>query len=86
MWNSAKQADGNVYDPNSGEKLVWDRSKSRAGQWDMGHLSGREYRKLHKDYMDGKISKDKFLSEYRDPKNYQPESIYSNRSQMFEDK
>ncbi|WP_072036297.1 GH-E family nuclease, partial [Pectobacterium brasiliense] len=86
VWSSAKQADGNVYDPNSGEKLVWDRSKSRAGQWDMGHLSGREYRKLHKDYMDGKISKDKFLSEYRDPKNYQPESIYSNRSHMFEDK
>jgi len=27
----------------------------------MGHKPGREYKKIHKDYMDGKISKEKFL-------------------------
>ena len=85
VWENAKQPDGNVYDPNTGELLEWDKTKSRAGQWDMGHVSGKEYRKLHKDYMDGKISKDEFLKEYRDPKNYQPESPSANRSRKYED-
>ena len=85
-WDSAKQKDGNVYDPNTGELLTWDSSKSRAGQWDIGHRSGKEYRKLHKDYMDDKISKEQFLKEYRAPKNYQPEAVGANRNRRFEDK
>ncbi|MDO5612457.1 MAG: HNH/ENDO VII family nuclease [Paracoccus sp. (in: a-proteobacteria)] len=75
VWENAKDRRGNVYDPNTGEKLEWDRSRSRSGQWDMGHKPGHEYRKLHKDYIDGKISKEKSLDEYRNPKNYQPESV-----------
>ncbi|MBD9354545.1 HNH/ENDO VII family nuclease [Methylomonas sp. EbA] len=85
VWENAKQPDGNVYDPNTGEKLEWDRNKSRAGQWDMGHLPGKEYRKLHKDYMDGKITKDEFLKEYQNPNNYSPESPSANRSHEFEE-
>ncbi|MFV0336260.1 MAG: GH-E family nuclease, partial [Tropicimonas sp.] len=68
VWENAKDEAGDVYDPNTGERLEWDRSQSRTGQWDMGHKPGLEYRKLHKDYMDGKISKEEFLKEYRDPK------------------
>jgi NAD+--asparagine ADP-ribosyltransferase len=93
VWDKAKQPDGNVYDPNTGEKLEWDKDKSRAGQWDMGHNSGKEYRKSHKDYMDGKITKEEFLNEYRDPSNYKPEAPSpkpqapsSNRSGQFEEK
>ena len=51
----------------------------------MGHKPGHEYRKLHRDYMDGKTSKDDFLKSYRDPNNYQPESPSANRSHRFEE-
>jgi hypothetical protein len=86
VWENEKQIDGNVYDPNTGELLEWDKNSSRAGQWDMGHKPGHEYRKLHKDYMDEKISLDEFLKQYRDPKNYQPESPSANRSHRYEGK
>lgn len=38
----------------------------------MGHKPGREYKKIHKDYMAGKISKEKILKEVRNPDNYRP--------------
>lgn len=85
VWDAAKQSDGKVYDPNTGEELTWDPDKSRAGQWDMGHKPGNEYWRLHEDYMDGKISKEEFLEKYRDPDNYQPESPSANRSHRWED-
>ena len=45
-----------------------------------------EYKKLHQDYMNGKISKEKFLEEYRNPSNYQPQSRRTNRSHKYERK
>jgi len=85
VWESAKDYYGDVYDPNTGELLEWDPDMSRAGQWDMGHKPGFEYRKLHQDYMDGKINYDEFMYEYRNPDNYWPESPSANRSHAFED-
>jgi RHS repeat-associated protein len=84
VWTAAKQKDGKVYDPNTGEELIWNTSGKRS--WDMGHKPGKEYWRLHKDYMDGKITKEKFLNEYRNSKNYQPESPSSNRSRKYEKK
>ncbi|MGO3183434.1 MAG: GH-E family nuclease [Aequorivita sp.] len=84
VWDAAKQADGNVYDPNTGELIPWDKAKNRNGQWDMGHKPGHEYRKYHKDYMDGKISKEEFLEIHRNPNNYQPELPGPNRSHRYE--
>jgi hypothetical protein len=81
---AAKQKNGKVYDPNTGEELVWSKEGKR--NWDMGHKPGKEYKKLHKDYMDGKITKDEFLKEYRNPQNYQPESQAANRSRKYEKK
>lgn len=84
VWENAKK-DGKVFDPNTKEELKWDKTvKPRS--WDMGHKSGHEYRKLHKKYMDAKISKDEFLKQYKDPKNYQPESKSANRSGKYEQK
>lgn len=37
VWESAKSPDGLIYDPWDNEQLLWDRSKPRTGQWDMGH-------------------------------------------------
>lgn len=85
VWEAAKQKNGKVYDPNTGEELIWDKTvKPRS--WDMGHLPGHEYRTLHEKYMSGKITKAEFLKEYRDPKNYQPESKSANRSHKYEQK
>lgn len=84
VWEAAKDKNGRVFDPNTGEELFWDKSKSRAGQWDMGHKPGHEYRDLHKSYMDGKITKEQFLEQYRNTNNYHPESVSANRSHKFE--
>jgi len=85
VWNNAKDVDRSVFDPNTGELLQWDTSNPRAGQWDMGHIPGKEYRKSHEDYLDGKTSLDDFLNEYRDPKNYRPESPSANRGHRHEE-
>jgi len=85
VWENAKGRDGKVIDP-TGKEITWDKSKPRNGQWDMGHMPKKEYRKLHKDYMDGKISKEDFLKEYKDPKNYRPELVKTNRGRKYEKK
>ena len=82
VWRRAMDKDGIVKDPYTNEILVWDGKSPR--NWDMGHIRGKEYKDLHKDYMDGKISKEEFLREYRNPDNYIPQSRYSNRSHKFE--
>jgi RHS repeat-associated protein len=84
VWEAAKDADGKVYDPNTGEELFWDRSQPRTDQWDMGHLKGNKFSELHKKYMAGNISKDEFLQEYRNPNNYRPEHPLSNQGHLFE--
>ncbi|MCF6347897.1 MAG: GH-E family nuclease [Flavobacteriaceae bacterium] len=86
VFENAKQADGNIYDPNTGELIPWDKTKPRNGQWDMGHNRGKEYRKYHKDYMDGKITKEEFLEIHRNPSHYQPELPGPNRSHKYEQK
>lgn len=85
VWETAKQKNGKVYDPNTGEELKWNKAQ-KPRQWDMGHKPGHEYRKLHKNYMDGKIPKDEFLKQYKNPNNYQPESKSANRSGKYEKK
>jgi len=86
VWTAAQDEDGNVYDPNTGEILTWDKSRSRFGQWDMGHLPGKEYNILWRSYMNDEIDLDQFLSEYRSPSNYRPESPSANRSHRYESK
>ena len=82
VWENAKDPDGLVRDPYTEEVLTWDKSKHRS--WDMGHIEGEEYYKMHKRYMDGEISKDVFLKWYKDPANYRPQSQASNRSHKYE--
>ncbi len=47
VWENAKDVDGKVYDPNTGEELTWDISRSRAGQWDMGHTPENKYSEMY---------------------------------------
>ncbi|MBQ5980656.1 MAG: HNH/ENDO VII family nuclease [Prevotella sp.] len=68
----------------SGIELHWDITKPRKGQWDMGHKPDAKYSDLHRDYMDGKITKEEFLHRYRDPNNYRPELPINNRSHKYE--
>jgi hypothetical protein len=50
----------------------------------MGHTKQNKYSKNHKDYRDGKITKEEFLKWYRNPQNYRPESPSVNRSYKYE--
>lgn len=83
-WERAQRAspDGKVRDPNNGEILEWDGKGPR--KWDMGHKPGREYRKGIEDLRDGKITKEEFLKNYRNPDNYRPEAPSSNRGRRHE--
>lgn len=83
VWKNAQDKSGKVYDP-SGKEIVWDRSKPRNGQWDMGHKPNHKYSDMHKKYMDGKITKEQFLDWYHNPKNYRPELPGTNRSHQYE--
>lgn len=85
VWENAKDEDGIVRDPNTGKILTWDKSKPRTSQWDMGHKPGKEYHKLHKDYVEGKISKEEYIRKCQDPENYHPEDPSSNRSHKYEE-
>ncbi|HEL2072771.1 TPA: hypothetical protein TY888_002126, partial [Streptococcus suis] len=81
--NAQKSNNGKVIDP-SGKEIIWDKTKPRNGQWDMGHIPGEKYSEMHKKYMDGHISKEEFLKWFRNPKNYRPELPSTNRGHKYE--
>ena len=84
VWENAKDpVTGKVYDP-SGVEIIWDPTKPRNGQWDMGHIPGEKYSDMHQLYMDDVISKEEFLEWYRNPDNYRPELPSTNRSHNYE--
>lgn len=84
VWNAhANPITNTVQDP-SGATIVWDRTKPRNGQWDMGHIPGQKYFDIHTRYMKGEISLDEFLNWYRNPQNYRPELPKTNRSRLYE--
>jgi HNH/ENDO VII superfamily nuclease len=74
---------GRVFDPNTGDELIWDATKTRTGQWDMGHLPGKSYEQLRQRFINGEISRTQFLDEYNNPLNYRPEAPSPNRSRRF---
>ncbi len=84
VWDSAKQLDGKVYDPNTGKELEWDPTQPRTRQWNMGHKPGHKYSDLHQDYLDGVITQEEFLEQYRDSNNYWPEDWFENQSHKWE--
>jgi Domain of unknown function (DUF4157)/HNH/ENDO VII superfamily nuclease with conserved GHE residues len=84
VWNRAKQPDGKVYDPHTGQELTWDPSKNRWDQWHMGHRPGHKYSKLVDDYVEGKITWKEFMKEYNNPNNYWPEHPLENISHRHE--
>ena len=88
VWNKEFElGDGKVFDPNeTWKELRWDKTRSRAGQWDMGHRPGEEYWRLKEKYDSGIIDKKEFLRQYNDPGRYRPEDPSANRSRRYEDK
>lgn len=82
VWNRAKARnnDGKVRDPSTGEIIEWESGQPRIGIWDMGHIENEKYSIRHREYMEGKISLKQFLDWYNNPNNYQPELPKSNRS------
>ena len=84
VWENAKDhLTGKVYDP-TGKEIIWDRTKPRKGQWDMGHIPGEKYSEVHELYMNDVITKEEFLEWYRNPDNYRPELPSTNRGHKYE--
>ncbi len=54
--------------------------------WDMGHKLGYEFTKHQKSAEQQGISREQFLDEYYDAKNYRPELPGSNRSHKGENR
>ena len=84
VWENAKGRDGLVRDPNTREVLNWDTTQSRYDQWHMGHTPGNDYASLYQKYLNGEISKEEFLKEYRNSSNYRPEAPKENMSHKWE--
>jgi hypothetical protein len=82
VWRNAQDAKGKVFDPTTGDELTWDMSRSRTGQWDMGHLPGKSYDQLKQRFLNGEISRNEFLDEYNNPANYRPEAPSPNRTRL----
>ncbi len=84
VWENAKDPDGFVRDPNTGEIINWNPGESRKGVWDMGHIPGEKYSVVHERYMRGEMTKKEFVDWYNDPDNYQPELPHNNRGHKYE--
>ena len=84
VWENAKGPDGKVRDPLTNQVIEWELGQPRKDVWDMGHRPGHEYRKLHKDYTDGNITKQQFLDEFNNPARYRPETPNTNRGRTLE--
>lgn len=79
VWDSAKDADGKVKDPLTGQEM--DKSQP----WDMGHKPGFEFRKHKESAKEREITRKEFLDEFNEPEHYRPELPSSNRSHKGED-
>lgn len=64
--------------------IDWDPEAGGPRNWDMGHLRGREYRRLRERYLAGGLSKDEFLERYWNPDNYSVQDPVRNRSHVDE--
>ena len=84
VWENAKDADGLVRDPNTGEVINWTPGESRKGVWDMGHIPQAKYSEMHEAYMNGELTTKEFVDWYNDPANYRPELPSNNRSHKYE--
>jgi predicted ribonuclease toxin of YeeF-YezG toxin-antitoxin module len=79
VWDRAKAADGNVYDPLTGRQMDFDEP------WDMGHKPGYEFRKHRESARRRGIDRKQFLEEYNNPDHYRPELPSSNQGHAGED-
>lgn len=84
VWETAKDPDGLVRDPHTGEVINWEPGDSRKNVWDMGHKPDAKYSDIHAQYVDGLMTPKEFRNYYNDPSNYWPELPSTNRSHLFE--
>lgn len=78
VWDSAKDNEGNVYDPLSEELMDPEEP------WDMGHKQAYEFRKHQVSAAEREIGRSQFLDEHNTASHYVPELPSSNRSHAGE--
>jgi hypothetical protein len=84
VWENAMDKNGRVFDLHEGDEIFWDRTQPRSGQWDMGHIEGHSYKDLWNSYNEGNISYEEFISNYQNEDYYQPQTVHSNRSRLYD--
>lgn len=78
VWENAKDADGKVRDPLTGQVMKRDEP------WDMGHKPGYEFRKHQQSAMRRGISRQRFLDEHNTASHFRPELPSSNQGHAGE--
>ena len=94
VWKNAKETHRNwtengVEYIDMGDEIgevSWDKTKTRNGQWDMGHVENEEYWREYDRFVKGELSEDKFLEWYHKSEIYEPQTIKYNRSHTGEKK
>lgn len=71
-------------DPNTNERIDWKPGQSRQGVCDFGHIPNEEYRLAFTKYRSGEWSLEQLKEHEFNFKNFQIETISSNRSGRFE--
>lgn len=84
VFENARDPDGLVRDPNTGDVIDWTPGDSRVGVWDMGHIPGQKYSDMHARYMNGEFTPAEFRDWYNDASHYVPELPGNNRSHLYE--
>jgi RHS repeat-associated protein len=79
VWEDALNESGQVIDPGTNRVISPDEP------WDMGHMSGYEFRKHQQSAAERAIDRGQFLDEHNNPAHYRPELPGSNRSHAGED-
>ncbi|WP_222822388.1 GH-E family nuclease, partial [Gulosibacter bifidus] len=77
----------NVFEANDERWRIveWDPNNPTSPRdWDMGHISGQEYRLLRDNYLGNHKSTQHFLKEYLNPKYYEVSDPYRNSSHTDE--
>ncbi len=74
----AQNTEGNWY------KVEWEPGQPGPRNWDMGHRYGYEYHLLRDRYMNGQMSTEEFLKEYRNSEFYEVQDPGRNAAHMDE--
>ncbi|MBE6468984.1 MAG: HNH endonuclease [Coriobacteriaceae bacterium] len=83
VYNAQLDSDGVLRDPHTGEVIDWKPGQPRKGVCDFGHKKTK-YSEIFEKYRTGEISLERLKEIQFNPRNFQIQTINSNRSHRYE--